>query len=123
MLNCVWTGVEEVFDTRHALATFCCSFETAMMYVGIDVMRPMSQSSHVTFHDPARSALSSTSARDVWGLNVVRDQQQDLQVLYVLMFAHICFPCILFVCDRPQSVIGTESADDGAGHAPQTDGR
>ena len=96
-----------------------------MMYVSIefDVMRPMSQSSRVTFHDPAQSDLPTTSARDVWGLNVVRDQQQDLQVLYVLMFAHMCFPCILFVCDRPQSVIGTESADDGAGHAQQNDGR
>jgi hypothetical protein len=69
----------------NTLATFCCSFETAMMYVGIEfgVMRPMSRS----FHNPARSALPSTSARDVWGLDVVRDQQQDLQVFYVL-FAH-----------------------------------
>ena len=107
------------------LATFCCSFETAMMYVSMefDVMRPMSQSSRVTFHDPARSDLPTTSARDVWGLNVVRDQQQDLQVLYVLMFAHMCFPCIFFVCDWSQSVIGTESVFDGAGHAQQNDGR
>ena len=76
-----------------------------MMYVSMefDVMRPMSQSSRVTFHDPAQSDLPTTSARDVWGLNVVRDQQQDLQVLYVLMFAHMCFPWNFFVCDRSQS--------------------
>jgi hypothetical protein len=101
----VWDYVEEVHVTRpsNILLACRCSFDAALLYVSIDfdATRSTTQSPHAIFYGDGRSELPSAPMRNIQGLDVVRDQQQDLQVACVLLFARIV--CVYFV---RQFVIG-----------------
>ena len=81
------------------IALIACrgSFEAALLYVSIDfdATRSTTQSPRDIPYGYGRAQLPSVSMRDIRGLNVVRDQQQDLQVAHVLRFARR--NCVYFV--------------------------